>query len=599
MLFNIAYIGPATTAEEALERLASYHGPLAIDTETIGLKGDKAVVMDDWDDEGNVVSVKAFLDARTCIGIGVAISETEGFYFPLSRPGWKNVPRCDPYPVIRKLEDEGCTKVFFNSMFDLDVLDTAFEIEIGNFEDVAIACQVQGLWNSLDQNSGHLLGEDHVVIDEVLPKGKTMLDVSFLTTARKCIEDCLTTFKLYRLMRMQEWREHNSLTWRDHVSRDFDVSPEIITCYEVDRNLVPVLRKMSKRGLAVRQDVVKHWQVKLAKELEYYDDFFGQQGINPASNDQVGWLLVNRGLWVPQTESGKHLKVDEEVLRGLKHPLAHMVMARRRRQKLKSTYVDPFIGIERAYTHFRLDLATGRLGSWGFNSQNVPPAMRSIFAPDSTEWSWADLHQAEMRVWAYQSKDEVMLKAFEDGVSPHVVTLKTLFPGVLKSNADGSSTWQYVASKSYNFALLADASAEVLALTTQQPVVVVQKFKDELYTLYWKSKEHQDYMRQRHRPDFYPDWVETDFGRRCHIPDGAEATYTHQEKCRLNYPFQGSVADYIKRGMLGLNAIGMDFPIQVHDEILQDGVEEFPSWLADLHPAIPMPFEVARGEVWV
>lgn len=611
-MWNFAYIGPAQTAEEALERLGQVRGQyIAVDTETIGLKGDKSTIIPDWDEEGNQVDKKIFLDAKTCIGFGLAVSDTEGWYFPLGNGSWQNVPVCDPLPGIKAIGEQGNTPVFFNSMFDLERLEDALDLSLGdNFEDVAIASQVQGLWNSLDQNSGHLLCEDHTVIDEVMPKGKTMLDVKYAVTARKCIEDCFTTLKLFRLYKMPEWKKRESLVWTDRVSRQFDVSTRIIECYEVDRKCVQVLRKMSHRGLALRPQVVQEWYTRLKTELNAYDTFFAQQGINPQSNDQVGTLLARRGYWLRLTDSKKHYKVDEETLLGLKDPVAYMVLARRRRQKLLGTYVQPNIifnskgqivdYLDRCYTHFRLDLATGRLGSFEFNIQNQPPKMRVMYKPDTGTWTWADLHQAEMRVWAWQAQDEVMLKAFSEGSSPHVETLHYLFPGVAKSNPDGSSTTQYVDSKSFNFALLADASDDILARTTKRPVALVAKLKQELYTLYWKSRLHQDYMRQRHQPWFYPDYVEDDFGRRCHIPDASLIiTSHHQEKCRLNYPFQSTVASAVKRQMIGLDASGYDQVAQIHDEILFDGNIEVPNWIDSVHPAIGMPFEVDHAANWI
>lgn len=601
MVANVAYFGPASTLEEALDRLKNFKGAMAVDTETIGLKGDKSVTIPDWDDDGNPTDRKAFMDARTLIGIGVALSPTEAFYFPVGRGHrWKNVPDSDPYPLLRKLTEPGVLTVLFNAMFDIDRIDDAFDITVENFACTAVASQVQGLWNSLDQNSGHLLGETHQTIDDVLPKGKTMLDVDFKTTAWKCMMDCVTTLKLYNLYRMGEWDRRESLTWTDHVGRQFTVSPEIIKCYDVDIRTMPILRKMSKHGFAVKRHVVERWYTKLQTEIQQYDYYFSRWGINAMSNDQVGWLMSKRGNYVPLTEGKKHLKVNEEVLLAMHDPVAHMVLARRRRQKLKGTYVEPFRGVDRAYTHFRLDLATGRLGSWDFNAQNFPPVMHEIFEPDSGFYTVADFQQAELRVWAHQAQDPVMLEAFRQGSSPHEATLHALFPGKPKKNPDGSSTKEYVDSKGYNFSLLADANAETQARTTKLPIEVVRKYTEELYQLYWKSREHQAYMRVRHQPDFYPDYVEDDYGRRCHIPDGIDVTYTHQEKCRLNYPFQATVASMMKRGMIGLDAIGMVFPCQIHDNIVQDGTAPFPKWLTELHPTIEMPVDIVPpSPVWL
>ncbi len=594
-LHNVYYSGPATNWDEAIGRLWRHRGPIAVDTETIALNGKKKIMEATWDEDGEETIAKVERDARTCIGIGVAISETEAFYFPLGRTGWVNVPKSDPYPLVALLESPDITKVFFNSMFDIDRIEDAFEVDASNnFEDTAIACQVQGLWNSLERNSVELLGELHYEIDDVLPSGKNMLDVPFPITAQKCIWDCMTTMKLYNLMKMREWGDKAETIWTDYKGRQFDANSRIKDCYRVDKLNVPLLRKMTARGFAIDEREVQRWNRKLTREISRYDDFFKPLGVNPQSNDQLGYYLATeRGHYIGLTPTKKHMQVTEDVIRAIGDPVGFLALARRKRQKLKSTYVTPFMGKDRDYSHFRLDLATGRLGSYSFNSQNFPARMRGIFKPESGKWTWLDLHQAEMRVWAWQAQDKVMLDAFAKNQSPHDTTMAALYPGVAKKLPNGETDPRYTESKSYNFALLADASANVLAKTTGKSVAVCQEYKDILYAQYWRSKQHQDYIRRRHRPEYFPDYVEDDYGRRCHIPDSSPFTdEMHQQKCRLNYPFQATVAGVVKRMMIILDQSGYDMVCQVHDEILVNGDVEFPNWIADLHPSIPMPFEV-------
>lgn len=592
---RFVYWGPAKTHEEALERLYKHHDYVCVDTETLALNGEKATIYPEWDEDDNETLVKTKIDAKTLIGIGIAISPEEAFYFPKGNGAWVNVPVVDMTPVYKILEDESICKLFYNSVFDLERIEEAFDIDVTNYHDVAIATQVQGLWNSLDQNCGHLLGIDHIAINEVLPKGKTMLAVEFMTTANKCLHDVMDTFKLFNLMRMREWDGQSQINWTDHVSREFDVPVGVQGCYLVDLKLIEVLRKMNRRGVALKEDVVEKWYEKLTTELSVIDDYFADLGVgNPGSNDQVGKLLVNRGHYLGLTPSKKHYKVNEEILSGISDPVSHLVLARRKRSKILGTYVKPLIGVDRAYSHFRLDLTTGRLGSSDISFHTFPPKMREVFKADSGKWSWADINQAEMRVWAKQAEDEVMLKAFEDGSSPHVTTLNALFPGKTKRDPE------YTDAKSYNFAVLADASAEVLAKTVKKPVEVVREFKRKMYELYPATVARQNSIRYRRTPDFYPDYAESDFGRRCHIPDGIQVTYHHQEECRINFTFQSTVADVVKRIMLGLDVAGYDFPIQLHDELLVDGTVHFPAWMSQIHPRVPLPFEEHVGEEsWV
>lgn len=599
---KFAYIGSAQKEEEALEHLYQYHSHIAVDTETIALKGLKTTEAPEWDEDTDEESiVKSKYEATTLIGVGIAISETEAFYFPKGNGAWPNVPVVDLTPVEKVLSNVNTTHIYFNSIFDLERIEDAFDINVRNYADCAIACQVQGLWNALDQNVGHLLGLSHTVIDDVLPKGKTMLAVPFETTAFKCMMDCCDTFKLFNRMKLRDWNGKDPLSWTDHVGRKFDVPGNVQGCYLVDLQLIEVLRRMNRRGIGLKEEVVNRFYKQLTEELEVIDGYLEDLGIvkvdkkgkHILSNDDVGKVLAERGHYLGLTPSKKHYKVSENILEQISDPVAHLVLSRRRRRKLFGTYVDPLRERDRVYSHFRLDLATGRLASSDISLHTFPPKMREVFKADSGSWSWADINQAEMRVWAKQAEDDVMLKAFAEGSSPHVTTLNALFPGKTKKDPE------YTDSKSFNFALLADASAEVLAKTTRKPVDMVQEYKRKMYDLYPATARHQTYMRHRKIESFYPDWVSSDFGRRCHIPDGIQVTYHHQEECRLNFPFQSTVADVIKRIMLGLNVAGYDFPIQLHDEILCDGTVEFPAWMSKVHPRVPMPFETNHGESWV
>lgn len=601
------YWGPAETKEDALERLLSHNGPIAVDTETIGLKGDKSVPWFDYDEEegdeyANPRATRIQMDARTCIGVGIAISPSEAFYFPIGRPAWVNVPQVDLSPVVQVLSKTHLTKYLFNSMFDLERISEAFGITMENIHDVAIAAQVQGLPNSLDRNVLYYLGYYHTDISDILPKGKTMLDLKFIDVAFKCCMDCIDTLKLGFMMKLDDWGKGETITWEDDnaLRETHVVRPNTQACYIVDRNCVPLLRRMSDRGIALRRDKVKEWHDRLEGELRPYTEYFKARGINVFSNDQIGWFLASeRQHYIGLTPTKKHLKVDEEVLRGIgdRDPIAFMVLAARRKRKLKGTYFDPLLGKDRMHTHFNLNLATGRLSSHGpdTNIQNQPDKIREVYAPDSGYWSWADLEQAELRFWAYKTQDRVMLQAFRDGISPHKVTLNALFPGVPAKNALGGSTTEYTDSKSFNFALLFDSSVPTLARTTKRPEGQVQRYQAELFELYKDSHSYMLEMKDDDSPS-----IEDAFGRHMRIPDGIYITDDHRYKCRLNYPVQGGVASYVKRMMLGLDAMGMDFPAQVHDEIVQDGVMEFPDWISNIYPEIDMPFEAKyRQEKWV
>lgn len=572
-----AYVGPAESREDALARLAEYHPYIAIDTETISLVD------------------------RTCIGVGVATSPTEAYYFPLGNGrGWPNVPEEDTRPLISKLSQLKTVKLFFNSIFDLDRIEDSLGIVAEPFQDVAIATQVQGLPNDLASLCGHLLGEDHQTIQDILPARKTMLDVEYEKTAWKCISDCLATYRLFELMRLEEWSSGN-LTWTDWIGHSYDVTAKAIDCYQIDLALIPLLRRMSKRGIKLRPDRIDYWYKRLSEEMFRYEDYFNSIGIQPGSNQQVGMALAKRGNWMPLTKSRRQLQVNEDMLLSLGDPVGLMVLAWRKRRTLRNTFIVPWRGSERAYTHYRLDLATGRLASSNKNVQNIPGAnyqglkpqgdynIRDIFEADSGVWTWLDLDQAEMRAFAYLTQDPVMLNAYKEGLNLHEITEARLWPGKTKANAD-----YYTLAKTANFAIIFMISAVNLSRQTLRPVQESQRMISDWFQLYSVAKDRIDEWCKEITP-----WSETLFGRRCRLPiDQVGVTETHITKCRVSYRVQGTVADIIKRIMLLVDSLGIPFPLQVHDELVCDGDYEFPEILSHIHPELTIPFELHKGSVW-
>src|SRR5439155_11552573 len=92
-------------------------------------------------------------------------------------------------------------------------------------------------------------------------------------------------------------------------------------------------------------------------------------------------------------------------------------------------------------------------------------------------------------------------------------------------------------------------------------------------------------------------WVENLFGRRCRLPTLDTATPDHIEKCAINYRIQSTGADLVKRAMLHPQVVGMDQALQVHDELLIDGMGDFPQALSSLGP-LHTPFKVKYGSTW-
>lgn len=175
---GIAYIGPKTLNSDSLRHvLSAIDAPppvVAIDTETISLKD------------------------RSCVGIGIALSSEEAIYF-------RTLPDLSPHVdhIMNVVCNSDILKVYHNAMFDLDVLSIAGEewgwphIDKVKIADTSILVRVQGLDAQLGIVALDLLGMNITPYEAMVPTRKNTLDVPWTEPARKCLDDCLATYRIF------------------------------------------------------------------------------------------------------------------------------------------------------------------------------------------------------------------------------------------------------------------------------------------------------------------------------------------------------------------------------------------------------------------
>ena len=557
-MFNIAYRGPEQNSLISDEELVEYvlrkawtQSIVSVDTETVSLKN------------------------RACIGIGLGIGDNEGIYLQV-------LPSRSPYipAVMELLSSPSITKIFHNALFDIGVLNSLAEQErlpipsLKNIHDTSIMAQVSGYPTTLQILGEDLLHyQDMFSIQQLLAEHTAinMLEVPYPKVALKCLNDVRATWNLY----------HYLSNWPNRMVRE---------CYEVDKDLIPVIREMEPKGLKLNQTRLREHEEELKQEVLFYKDICeGQYGFSPGSNQQVGYILALRGNILPLTKARKRkqLKTDEITLEQLTDPLAQIVLNYRKAVKLLGTYIQPWLGKDYAHTHFRIDLATGRFASFDRNLQNLPVKVRDIFTPDNDMFTWFDFNQIEMRIFAFISQDPVMLRVYREGKDIHWITQQALFPGSKKED-----TFLRLIAKTFNYAMIFNASVLTLARHTKLPLKTC-----EIYRKKWLALYHVAYNWMIKTMVGEGAYTETLFGRRMLLPLDIETSPDHVAKCRLNYPPQGTAADIIKRAILQVS--NRDLRLQVHDELLFDGYTEIPESIAYIHPDIIVPFEVKRGPVWV
>jgi len=126
----------------------------------------------------------------------------------------------------------------------------------------------------------------------------------------------------------------------------------------------------------------------------------------------------------------------------------------------------------------------------------------------------------------------------------------------------------------------------------------------------------KDYMERTKKQAHDKGFVETPFGRRCHmrgINEKNQAIRGNAERAAINAPIQGGAADIIKRAMTELPAaladagMGAKMLLQVHDELIfevpEEEVEKTQALVKDVMESaavlsVPLEVDIGVGDNW-
>ena len=171
----------------------------------------------------------------------------------------------------------------------------------------------------------------------------------------------------------------------------------------------------------------------------------------------------------------------------------------------------------------------------------------------------------------------------------HTDTQLTLWPG-----SDPKDKMQRVPAKTFNFAMSFGADDDTLHEKTGLPIEVCREYRGV-----WQARYPDAYLWITTQMDEGPrrGYTEDIFGRRSRLPPATRSTERHLRNCSVNYIPQSSATSVVKRAMLLCE--DMDQALQVHDEILVDGVVRFPlEEMARIHPGVPTPFKAETTLDW-
>ncbi|MDH3770963.1 MAG: DNA polymerase, partial [Nitrospirota bacterium] len=226
-----------------------------------------------------------------------------------------------------------------------------------------------------------------------------------------------------------------------------------------------------------------------------------------------------------------------------------------------------------------------------------------------------DYSQIELRLLAHVADISVLKKAFWEGQDIHALTASQVFDIPLEKMDSGIRR----KAKAINFGIIYGISPFGLA---RQLGVEQAEAASYIKAYFERYPGIQDYMERTKHFCRERGYVQTLFGRRCHVPaihDKNHAQRNFSERAAINAPLQGTAADILKRAMIrvpqALEQHGLtgkaSMLLTVHDELLfevqESALEDTAQVMKEvmesatlpaLQLSIPLTVDVGHGPSW-
>ncbi len=379
---------------------------------------------------------------------------------------------------------------------------------------------------------------------------------------------------------------------KDAIFTELD-KRNLIKVYEnIELPLIPVIKKMQNVGIKVDRDYLNNLSIEYHKEIEEREKkIWSMAGMefNISSPKQLGEVLFDKmslvGEKMKKTASGARSTKESELLKlkGL-HPIIDLILEYREFSKLVNTYIDtiPLLldNENRLHTTFnQTGTTTGRMSSTEPNLQNIPiksdlgKRIRDAFiAEEDFKLVAFDYSQIELRVAAFLSKDEEMIKIFKEGRDIHTEVASRVF-GVKTEDVTREMRSK---AKTINFGVMYGMGVTALQQNIKSDRKEAQNFLNQYFETF---KGLAEYLNKTKIEANLQGYTETFFGRRRYF-EGIQSKIPFikamAERMAINAPIQGTEADVIKLAMIKIDEYlvkeklenDAKLLLQVHDELV-------------------------------
>jgi len=467
---------------------------------------------------------------------------------------------------------------------------------------------------------------------------------------------------------------YNSTTLRAHLDNLLKEQGLYDLYYHIEVPFHKVLWLMERRGITADFGYLKELQGPMQKEMLRMQMEFNKEAgrvLNLNSVNDVRWFFIEHlsKKVFKMTKGGKtgvkKASTDEEVLKHWAEEegdeWAQKLMAFRGISKIHGTYVaglqEWIDGNYRIHTTLNQHgTVSGRLSSKDPNLQNIPRTseddftIREAFIPGFKKvLIVADYAQLEMRLMAHFSRDEKMIKAIQEGIDLHCLTVSEMYDipyeeviGAVKAEklhkrgklgreltarerellfmrqtakAIGFGIIYGIAGKRLSVSLTLSAKEAGLdrVVTEEEGYALIDKW----FSVFPRVKE---YIEETHDYMLSKGYVQTITGRYRRFGDVKGMSFKDRgraERQGVNSIVQGSAADIAKVVMVQvendeiLAQLGATLLLQVHDELIWEcpedeaTIEAVKKRVKELMEApfqepllVPLPAEVGHGYSW-
>ena len=603
---------------------ARYAGAVAVDTETTSLDESLA----------ELVGISLCVQPGHACYIPLAhrlpepasepdVSQSEHPPF-LQREPISQIPLDAALALLRPLfADPSVLKIGHNLKYDMVVL-RQYDVTISPLDDTMLMSYILdggSHGHGMDELAALHLGHRTIAFKDVTGTGKAQVTFDLVPLDQAlayAAEDADMTLRLHRFLKPRL------------------LADRMVTPYEtLERPLVPVLVDVETEGIRVDRAILDRLSREFAERQRALEqDVYRLAGheFNVGSPKQLGEVLFDE-MHLEGGHKGKSgaYATGADVLESLAaegHELPATVLEWRQLDKLKSTYTDALVErinprTGRVHTSFAMAAAsTGRLSSTNPNLQNIPirtedgRKIRHAFVAESGRVLLSlDYSQIELRLLAHVAGIDALKQAFHEGQDIHALTAAQMF-GVEAGAVDPAMRRR---AKAINFGIIYGISAfglsRQLGISNEEAAAYMKAYFERYPGI-------QDYMTRTKQFCREHGYVETLFGRRCHITgihDKNAARRNFAERAAINAPVQGTAADVLKRAMIrvppALARHGLDtrarMLLTVHDELLfevdEAAVDQTAgvvktvmesACLPALSLSVPLTVDVGQGHSW-